>query len=203
MGLFPLKGKTGMVPQVRRTLWAMQELGRLATESGLDTLRKLTQEPVGTDPARVSLVARDRVGRQLAHHEGAEVGARFVFTGETPGLVATLFDRDHALRLVDLLLGNTKGTTKRLGELETSAVAEMTNITLNSALNAVAAETGLRFHTEVPEVWTKVSDVDGFFNVETDAADHMLVVETPFHEPSSGLSGTMVLLFGIHGGPQA
>lgn len=198
MGLLPLKGKTGFLGRSRRSLAELQDLGRIATEAGLQTFSRLAGRPVTTATPRVSLVPRDRCGAVLQGSGPTGIAARFPFSGSGPGVVATFFDEANALRLVELLLGQDHGQVKRLGDLEESAVAEMTNIVLNGAITAVAQAEGLHFETGVPEVVRGLKDVATFlsFTAEPDI-DHAVVVETPFHEASRGIDGSLVLVFGI------
>jgi len=198
MGLFPLKGRAQFLGRSRRTLEELQALGAAATAGGMQTLAKLTGTAVRAERTHVYLVPRARVAALLAHHAGAEIAARFQVTGANPGVVATLFAKDDAVRLVELLMGREPGAVKRLGPVEESAVAEMTNIALNGCLNAVSERDGTRFATGVPEVHYRVKDPGAFFAFDAPAeVDHAVVVETPFVEPTRGVEGHVVLLFGV------
>lgn len=198
MGLFPLKGKAGFVGRSRRSLAELQDLGRTATMSGLRTLSKLTQSPVETGVPRIALVPRGEVGTLLQRHAPAAVASRFAFKGTAPGTVASLFDETNALALVDLLLGQPHGTAKAFDRLEESALAEMTNIALNGAITAVASGEGLHFDTGVPDVAYEVEDLGAFLSFDAPPPiDHAVVIETPFTEPTRGIEGIFILVFGI------
>lgn len=198
MGLFPLKGKTGFVGRSRRSLAELQDLGRAATMSGLRTLSKLTQTPVETGIPRIALVPRQEVGAVLQRHAPVAVGSRFPFKGTAPGAVASLFDKKNGLALVDLLMGQPNGTAKTFDRLEESALAEMTNIALNGAITAVASGEGVHFDTGVPDVAYKVADLGDFLAFDAPSSvDHAVVIETPFTEPTRGIQGVFILVFGI------
>ncbi|MBW3584093.1 MAG: hypothetical protein KY455_13460 [Euryarchaeota archaeon] len=202
MGLFPLKGKGAFVTPVRRTLAAMQELGTRATRAGLGSLEKLTQSGVDIVAPGVHLVPRDRVEGLLAVHGSSKIGAWFRFRGGLTGTVGTFFDDRDALAMVDLLVGKSPGTTRKIGELEESALAEMTNIALNGALNDVAEAYGLRFLTEPPVVaYGPKIDLAGLVP-EPGAGDHSVVVETRFRA-AGGTEGTLLLLFAVSGESEA
>ncbi len=197
MPLFSARGKGSFVPVVGKTLESIQDLGRHATEAALASLGKLVQQDVDVKVPRVAIVPSAHIDDQFQHLAATTFGASFRFGGGLDGAVAVVLDKENARRLVDLLLGNEDGTTKRFGDLETSALAEMANITLNNALNAVGTENGLRFTPEVPQVATKV-DASFWRDLapERDAA-HMVLVETTFEERSRGVEGTLLLLFEI------
>ena len=49
----------------------------------------------------------------------------------------------NALQVVDFMMGEPLGTTKKIGEMESSALAELGNVTGTSFLNAIASLIGL------------------------------------------------------------
>lgn len=195
MPLFSPKGKTAFVPVMTRTITTLQELGRTATRGGLSSLGKLVQSEVQIHDARVAIVPTAHIEDQFQHLATCDVGASFRFTGGLTGAVATVLSNDDARRLVDLLLGNDDGKTKEFGELETSALAEMTNITLNNALNAIGTENGMRFTPEVPQVATRLDAAFwGALVGEASGHGHAVLIETPFTETSRQVEGVLLVL---------
>ena len=200
MGLFPLKGRSGFLGQTRGTLSELQALAEHATRAATATLEKLTQTAVSIERAGVVLVPRAKLAAATGDYVGTEIAARFPLSGPAPGTVATLFSKQDALELVALLMGRDAGSVKKIGDLERSAVAEMTNIALNGAVTAIAEHHGVRFHTGVPVVETKLSDAGAFFGFDAPGAiDHAVLVESRFLETTRGIHGVMVLVFGVEG----
>lgn len=199
MGLFS-KTKQGFLGTTQHALGEMQTLGAQAAKAAGATLEKLTRQPIQITRSSAYLVPRDKAAALLAHHEGAHVAARFALGGAAPGTVATLFSKDDALELVALLLARDKGSVKRLGDLERSAIAEMTNIALNGAITVLATQGGVRFETGVPTLESPLSDVDLFTGYDGPAEiDHSVVIEATFRETTRGITGTLVMVFGVHG----
>jgi chemotaxis protein CheY-P-specific phosphatase CheC len=85
---------------------------------------------------------------------------------------------------------------KRFGELEESTIAETANIALNGALNAIAREDGVRFHPGVPDVEHRVKDLAAYLAPDG-RAEHVVVVETGFREPTRDIRGTLVVLLAL------
>lgn len=199
MGLFT-KSKHGFLGASAVALHEIQATGEAAARAATKTLEKLTRTTVSIPHVQAYLVPKDRIHAVLSHHHGAQVGARFPLGGTHPGSVATLFTRENALELVALLMGREPGSVKKLGKLEESAIAEMTNIALNGAINVLSEHTGTRFDTGVPVVEMKVEDLGIFLGF--DAArdiDHALVVDARFHESKRDITGDLVMVFGVRG----
>lgn len=182
--------------RIRESVAEMQELGQTTTRAGLSTLERLTRTPVETHASSVSLIPVTRIPDVLESYAGSEVAARFPFTGTASGVAALFLSRKHALSLAELLLGNKPGTLKRLGELEQSTIAETANIVLNGCLNVLSNQEGVRFDPDVPESARGVKDIAAFLRPPA-GESHIVVVETPFREPSRDVEGAMVLVIEV------
>lgn len=113
--------------------------------------------------------------------------------GDLSGHVMLFFEEEKALLLADLLFGYPAGTTRSLGPLELSAIAEAGNICVSSFMNAVADVAGLKVIPTVPAV---VMDMAGAIlqSVVADLyqnGDEVLVAETGF---SGEVSGRFLLM---------
>ncbi len=182
--------------RIRESVAEMQELGQTTTQAGLGTLERLTRTPVETHTSNVSLIPVQRIPDVLDAYAGSEVAARFPFTGTAGGVAALFLSRQHALRLAELLLGNKKDSLRRLGDLEQSTIAETANIVLNGCLNVLANQEGVRFDPDVPESARGVKDIAAFLR-PPHGEGHIVVVETPFREPSRDVEGAMILVIEV------
>jgi len=70
--------------------------------------------------------------------EDMVVGVYITVAGEMPGHALLVFPYDGALHLVDMLLGQPHGTTKRLDEMAESVIQEAGNIVTGSYLEALS-----------------------------------------------------------------
>ncbi len=188
-----LKGRTGFLGRTRDNLQELQQLGQTATKAGLVTLERLTRTAVETHSPEVSLVPAARLGAVLEAYAGSDVAARFTFEGTASGTAGLFLSRPNALRLAELLLGNEADSIKRLGEMEQSTIAETANIVLNGCLNALSGHEGVRFRPGVPETTRELKDLPQFMT-PTESSDHLVVVDTPFREPSRDINGSFVLV---------
>lgn len=88
----------------------------------------------------------------LGGPEAATVGIYLQAHGDMAGQILLVMAYGKALELADLILSEPPGTTKELGPLERSALAELGNLTGSFFLNAVARTTGLSARPGPPAV---------------------------------------------------
>ena len=84
--------------------------------------------------------------------EDDAVGVYLRFEGDMIGQIMMIIPHQKALELVDLLMGLEKGTTKRLGSLERSALGELGNLCGTFFLNSIAKTVGASFRPSPPAI---------------------------------------------------
>ena len=68
------------------------------------------------------------------------IGIYLTVSGSADGHIMLMYNPKMAYGFVDLLMGQPEGTTKALGEIESSALGELGNIMGSSFLNALARQ---------------------------------------------------------------
>ena len=71
--------------------------------------------------------------------------------GTTKGIMTFMLENTRALALCDIVMGQKKGKTKTLGDLEQSALKEIGSILAASYLNAISEMTGLSLVISTPD----------------------------------------------------
>ncbi|MGH2634306.1 MAG: chemotaxis protein CheC [Tepidiformaceae bacterium] len=84
--------------------------------------------------------------------EAIVLGAYLSITGDITGHVMLLFPLDRALECVEFMSGQAPGTARASGELERSAIGELTNIVGSAFVNALGDRTGLVLHPSPPTI---------------------------------------------------
>lgn len=133
---------------------------------------------------RVETVPLAQLAAYAGDPEAEAVGVYLLIEGDVCGQALLLMSPPAALNLVDMLLDAPPGATRRLGELECSALAEVGNLTVSYFLNAVAAflEKPASLHPSPPAVMVDMlgAILDVVAAPEADVCDDLLVVETAF-----------------------
>jgi chemotaxis protein CheC len=88
----------------------------------------------------------------LGGPETEAVGIYLRVEGAIPGQIMMVIPYPKALELADLTMGEPPGTTKHLGPMERSALAELGNLTGSFFLNAIADKAGLAARPSPPAV---------------------------------------------------
>lgn len=109
-------------------------------------------EQVSATPPTARMLPLSALCNLLGGPEEEAVGVYLQAQGDLPGQIILVLPYAMAMELVDVLLGEPRGTTGALGSLERSALAEVGNITGTFFLNAVASVTGLEARPTPPAV---------------------------------------------------
>ncbi|AVX19254.1 chemotaxis protein CheC [Carboxydocella sporoproducens DSM 16521] len=123
--------------------------------------------------------------------ETVGLGLYQAVTGNISGHLLLFFEEGQGFRLADFLLMQPPGTTRELGEMERSALAELSNVTGSFFMNALADMTGLEIVPSTPAV---VYEMLGaiFSDIVADlslSGNQALVVETEFHVGEQEMKG--------------
>ncbi|HLO02950.1 MAG TPA: chemotaxis protein CheC [Symbiobacteriaceae bacterium] len=162
------------------TLQQMVEQG-LADASR--AISSLTTGQIQLNSPQLTWVQLSAMPRIAGVPDSVVVAVYLGIEGDLDGHLMLLFTEEGACRTVDLLMGQSLGTTPGLDDLALSALAETGNICGSSFLNAISDRTGLRVVPTTPAV---VIDMAGAIleSVVTDLymnGDEVLMVETGFN----------------------
>jgi chemotaxis protein CheC len=132
----------------------------------------------------VETVPISQVASYAGSPEAETAGIYLLIDGDLRGQTIMILPVSDALFLVDSLMGVPAGTTRSLGNLERSALAEVGNLIVSGFVNEVATLTGLSLRPTPPAV--TVDMLGAIVSViPTSAAavsDELLIVETNFVE---------------------
>jgi chemotaxis protein CheC len=123
--------------------------GLHSAASGLSTMMGATLEVV--DPS-IKMIRLSQIQESLGGPENEAVGIYLKAEGDIAGHFMLIIPYDKAMELVDMLMELPNGTTKSLGSLERSALAEVGNLTTSFFLNSVASITGISAKPTPPAV---------------------------------------------------
>lgn len=161
-------------------------------QQGLDrasqNLGIMTGLPFSLRAPRVEFLPLQRVPLILGNPAEVVVAVYLGISGDVSGHLMLFFTTESACQLADLLLEKPLGSTEMLDEMDTSALAEVGNVTGSACLNALSNGTGL---TIVPTAPAMVTDMAGAIlqPVVADlflSGDEALVIETGFSETIVG-----------------
>ena len=128
----------------------LKEIGNIGAGNATTALASLLQSKVDMKVPQVMMLEFRDVGAILGGEEQEMVAAYLGVEGDITGSILFITRKETALQVAKKLLGDY--CSDELGEMERSAVKEVSNIITGSYLNALASLTGLTIYPSVPDL---------------------------------------------------
>ena len=128
----------------------LKEIGNIGAGNATTALASLLPSKVDMNVPQVMMLEFKDVGAILGGEEQEMAGAYLGVEGDITGSILFLIKKDTAMMIAQKLLGEYCGDT--MGEMEISAVKEVSNIITGSYLNAIATLTGLTIYPSIPDL---------------------------------------------------
>ena len=118
-------------------------------------------------------------------------------SGDTAGIMLLSLPTESAAKLASLLTGNPETDIQSLGELEKSALREVSNILSGSSFTAFSKFLGIEFQQSVPEVVTDMlgAMVNSIMAESYQDSDEVLLFRSHFEIEGESVEGRLVFLF--------
>lgn len=130
----------------------------------------------------IRLVPLTDIPTLLGGPENEAVGIYLRADGEIAGQMMIVVPYLKALELVNLMMEAPPGSTRQLGALERSALAELGNMTGTFFLNAIADATGLEARPSPPAVMVDMvgAILDILLATSAGLSEYVLMIQTTF-----------------------
>jgi len=128
----------------------LKEIGNIGAGNATTALARLLQSKVDMKVPNVMMLDFKDVGDLLGGAEQEMVAAYLGVEGDITGSILFLITKETAMMVAKKLLGDY--CSDDLGEMERSAVKEVSNIITGSYLNALATLTNLCIYPSVPDL---------------------------------------------------
>lgn len=128
----------------------LKELGNIGAGNAATALAELLQCKVDMSVPQVKLINFSEIGKLIGGEEQVMAGMYLAIQRDITGSILFLLKEDVALHLVKKLMGDYAVDIR--GEMEQSALKEISNIITGAYLNALGTMTGLRIEPSVPDI---------------------------------------------------
>ncbi|MDD5092897.1 MAG: chemotaxis protein CheC [Dehalococcoidia bacterium] len=174
--------------------WA--ELVGQGTQNAVHGLSGMVGVEIKTVALDLKVIPAAKAADLVGGPENEVASIYLMITGAATGHIMLIYSKEVAFGLVDMLMGQQVGTTKELGEMESSALGEMGNITGSFFLNSVADNTGLRLMPSIPTVMIDMagSILDSAVADVLQDHDELFAMEAIFAVGNQEISGTLLVL---------
>lgn len=144
-----------------------KDIGSSAAAQAAASVTRLVNRDLAVMEINSGLLRVQTLMDQMAGPENEAVGIYSRVEGQAPGHAVMLFPAWEAGPLVDAMTHQPYGSTSDISEAAKSALSEMGNIIISSALTTFSNKTGLSFRPTPPEIvvdmaWAIVSSVAAF-----------------------------------------
>ncbi len=175
---------------------ALREVANIGTGHAVTSLGSMTGEEFTMSVPAVGIVAMEQFESVVGDPEALAAGVYMPVQGDVCGHVAFLFPYKCACELADMLLGQTRGTTIELDEMELSALTEVGNVLVSSFLNAISELTSLFLPASPPGIAVDMTGaiLESIASVSTDLGDHALTIMTRLSDCDHPVEGVFVFI---------
>jgi len=128
----------------------LREIGNIGAGNATTALASLMQSKVDMRVPQVKLLEFSEVGKLLGGEEQVMAGVYLAITGDIMGSIMFLVKEEVAMYLVNKMMMGM-GSDLR-GEMESSALKEISNIITGAYLNALSTMTNLTILPSIPDL---------------------------------------------------
>ena len=174
----------------------LNQINKHAAESSSRALSKLIDRPVGVGMSRADIKKIEEFDLLIGQEE-VVAGIYLPLTGDIKGAALLIFPKETAFTLSDLLVKREAGTTRKLTELDESALKEVGNIISGSYLTVLSNMLQIKTIEHIPNFsfdmfGAVVSQIITDFAQKVEKA---LVIEIEFLFEPETIKGYFLLLF--------
>lgn len=175
---------------------SFREINKLAALQATKALSKLLDVQVHVDIPAAKLEALEQVPFIIKPTDKT-AGVQLSIIGDAEGTSLLVFPEETVFCLCDLLLKKKPGTTKKLTELDKSALKEIGNIVIGNYLTIFSNKLHIRLIESIPEFkFDKFSSIIDEVVVKVDRAKmQVLIITIDFTFIPSTLRGHALIFF--------
>ncbi len=176
---------------------ALREVGNVGIGNATTALSKIINKKIDINIPETKFVPLESFAQELGGPEKIVNSLYLEFDGDIKGECVFAFSKESALTLSDLILQNPPGTAKDMGDEESSAFVEMSNIFVGSYLSALANMCELKIFPSVPNMACDMIQavIDGLLINLSKHADSMLMVKAKISLEGYDIDGSFLLVF--------
>ncbi|MBN1793140.1 chemotaxis protein CheC [Candidatus Woesearchaeota archaeon] len=180
---------------------ALKEIGNIGSGNASTDLSKLISQKINISLTNLNIVPTDEFFSRFHEVEQAHVAATFLrVSGDITGSIVTMFNKDKAARLVDMMKKQAPGTMTEINEESKQYVTKVGLDVTNAYLNALSQFLGIKVALEDPIfAINKKNIILGFMVrlIKSNLQRDILMINTQFEVEGQDLNGEFMLIFGL------
>lgn len=175
---------------------ALREISNIGLGHAVTSLAEMTNRRMNMSVPRSEFLPFESIVELVGGYEEQVACVSLKLSGEIPGIIMFIFNRESTFFLVDMLLMQESGTTNNLNELGQSAVMEVGNILTGSFVNAITGMTNLKVATTVPIFAFDMlgAVLSSLMVAEGRIDEQVMVIETRLFQDTMAVKGHFFLM---------
>ena len=171
-------------------------LAQIGSINAITGLSEMVDQEIKVTALSLEEVSMRNASTLIGNPDDMMVGIYLLFSGSASGQIMLAFQPQTAFELVDMAMGTPPGTTRELGEMEQSVLAEAGNVVGSFFLNAVADHASLRLLPSPPVVvMDMVGSLMGAVLAEAlQESESVFVIRLSFSLPDRQIEGRFLVL---------
>jgi chemotaxis protein CheC len=176
---------------------ALKEVGNVGVGNAATALAKMISKKVDITIPDSKFIPIKRFSEVAGGAESVVNCIYVPIVGDITGEALLIFKEDSTKHLIDVIMGQPKGTTNNIGDMEISGFTEMANIVIGSYLSSMANMLSLKILPNPPSAAYDMlqSVIDAVLIKLSRTADEILYIKTEMSINEDAVDGIMVILF--------
>ena len=176
----------------------LQEINKKAAANASRALSKLIDKLVTVEIAKVEVQDVEKLSPVIESEE-IVAGIYLPITGDVKGATLLIFPRETAFVLSDLLVKREPGTTRKLTDLDKSALKELGNIVSGTYFTVLSNQLGIKLIEHTPSFSFDMfgAIINQIITKFVQEPEKALIVEIEFDFKSLTPKGYFILFFRI------
>ena len=171
-------------------------LAQIGSINAITGLSEMVDQEIKVTALSLEEVSMRNASTLIGNPDDMMVGIYLLFSGSASGQIMLAFQPQTAFELVDMAMGTPPGTTRELGEMEQSVLAEAGNVVGSFFLNAVADHASLRLLPSPPVVVMDMvgSLISAVMAEALQESETVFVIRLSFSLPGRQIEGRFLVL---------
>lgn len=180
---------------------ALKEIGNIGSGNASTQLSNIISQKVEMELTNLQIIPTEDFFNQYQNQEQDHVVSTFLrVEGDISGSIVTMFNRENATKLVDIIKNQPPGTLQEINEESKEYVTKIGKEVTDSYLKSLTDFLGIQAGLQDPIFAVNKKNVILSFMVrliKSNLNKDILMINTRFSVPSQGLKGEFLLLFGL------
>lgn len=129
-----------------------KELGSIGSGNAATALSSVLNQKITMTVPEVRVLENNEAVARLGGPEKIVAAILVKFSGTIDGIILYIQNIDYINQVLSSVMGTSIGSFEELGEMEVSALTEVSNIMISSYINAISTMTGLTIELSVPAI---------------------------------------------------